>query len=319
MRIVVLDGHTLNPGDCPWDAVAALGDLSAHDRTPPVEIVERAKGAEIVLTNKAPLPAATLDALAPELKFVSVLATGVNVVDTVHARSLGVTVSNVPAYSTDSVAQLVFALLLELCHRAQRHSDGILERRRWIESIDFSYTETPQIELVGKTIGVVGFGQIGMRVGAIARAFGMRVLAHSPSRRSKPEYDFEWRDLDALFAESDVVSLNCPLTADNAGMVDAARLATMKPEALLINTARGGLVVEPDLVDALKRGVIAGAALDVIAAEPMAADSPLPGAPNLIVTPHIAWATLAARQRLMQITADNIAAFIAGNPIHVVN
>ncbi|NQU11328.1 D-2-hydroxyacid dehydrogenase [bacterium] len=318
MRIVVLDGHTLNPGDNPWEAVAALGDLTVHERTPPDQIVARARDAEIVLTNKTPLTAATLADL-PRLRFVAVLATGYNIVDVTAARQRGVPVANVPVYGTDAVAQFVFALLLELCHHVGAHHAAV-HGGRWTRSADFCFWDHPLRELAGSTIGIVGFGRIGRRVGEIAHAFGMSVLAADQVQdRSPQNQPFAWRSVDEIFAEADVVSLHCPLTDQTTGLVNAVRLARMKPDALLINTARGPLVVEGDLADALNAGRIAGAAVDVVAVEPIRADNPLLTAKNCLITPHIAWATLAARRRLMQTTAENVVAFLAGTPQNVVN
>ncbi len=318
MRIVVLDGYTLNPGDNPWDEVAALGELTVYDRTPGEQSVERAQSADIVLTNKTPLPAESLERL-PDLKFISVLATGYNVVDVAAARQRGIPVSNVPVYGTDAVAQFVFALILELCHHAAAHSAGV-KAGEWSKSPDFCYWNTPLIELAGKRMGIVGFGRIGRRVGELAHAFGMEVLASDVQQGNEPDYGpFAWRGVDELFAEADIVSLHCPQTPGNAGFVNAALLGRMQRHAFFINTARGGLVNELDLADALHHGVIAGAAVDVVSSEPIASDNPLLGAPNCLITPHIAWATLAARQRLMRTTAENIAAFMRGRPINVVN
>jgi len=316
-RIVVLDGYTLNPGDNPWDAVAALGELTVHDRTPPALTVERAKDADIVLTNKALITADDLAQL-PKLKFIGILATGFNIVDVAAARKRGIAVSNVPEYSTRSVAQYVMAAMLEFCHRLRRHSD-LVQGGAWVRSTDFAFWDAPLLDLEGKTIGIVGFGRIGQEVGRLAHAFGMKVIAHSRSRSQKVDYPMEWRDLDDLFAEADAVSLHCPQTADNAGFVNAALLRRMKPSAWFLNTGRGGLVVEADLAQALHEGWIAAAAVDVISREPMTGENPLRGCPNLLITPHIAWATVGARQRLMAATAENIRAFQAGAPVNVVN
>jgi glycerate dehydrogenase len=316
VKIVVLDGYTLNPGDNPWDPIADLGELTVYDRMSPEQIVERATRAEIVLTNKAPLSAATLAAL-PSLKFISVLATGHNIVDSAAARRQGIAVSNVPEYSTKSVAQLVFALLLALIHRPERH-DQLIRQGEWARRRDFSFWDSPLMELSGKTIGIVGFGRIGQQVAKLADAFGMTVLACTSSPRNIP-MPFDWRPLETIFSEVDVISLHCPLTPQNVGMVNRERLATMKPHALFINTARGGLVNEQDLADALNEGRIAGAALDVLSAEPPLADNPLLTAKKCLITPHIAWATVEARRRLMAETAFNIAAFQRGAPINVVN
>lgn len=318
MKIVVLDGYTLNPGDNPWTDIAQLGDLTVHDRTPGDQIVARAAGAEVVLTNKTPLTAATLQAL-PGLKFISVLATGYNVVDVSAARTLGIAVSNVPIYGTDSVAQFVFALVLDLCHHVALHS-RLVHDGDWTRSVEFCFWKTPLIELTGLKMGVVGFGRIGRRVGQLANAFGMEVLACDTFRGETPPYSpFAWASLDDVFGRADVVSLHCPLTSDNQGMVNRRLLGLMKKDAVLINTSRGGLVNESDLAAALKDGKIAAAAVDVVSQEPINAANPLLGAPNCLITPHIAWATLSARKRLTRTTADNIASYIAGKPIHVVN
>ncbi len=318
MNITVLDGHTLNPGDNPWTPVEALGSLTVHDRTPPELIVERAGNADILLTNKVPLGAETLAQL-PKLKLISVLATGFNVVDTAAARERGIPVCNVPSYSTDAVAEFVLAMMLEHFKQIRRHSE-LCHQGEWQRSPDFSFWKNPHFhELAGKTLGIVGFGTIGRRVGELAHAFRMNLLANSRSRAAETDYPFEWADVDTIFRHADVVTLHCPLTPETDGMVDARRLSLMKPGAILINTARGPLVVEADLRDALNSGQIAGAACDVVSAEPIAADNPLLAAKNLTLTPHIAWAALEARQRLMQITAGNIHAFLAGKPANVVN
>lgn len=318
MRIVVLDGYTLNPGDNPWDDVAALGELTVYERTPAEQIIERAKDAEIILTNKTPLSAQTLEQL-PKLRFVSVLATGYNVVDVAAARTRNIPVSNVPVYGTNAVAQFVFALTLELCHHVAEHSAGV-KAGEWSRSPDFCYWNTPLIELAGKRMGIVGFGRIGRRVGELAHAFGMEVLTSDVQASNDPPYaPFSWCSIEDLFARADFVTLHCPQTADNARFVNAALLQRMQRHAFFINTARGGLVNEADLADALHRGLIAGAAIDVVSSEPIAADNPLLTAPHCLITPHIAWAALAARQRLMRTTAENIAAFLAGAPVNVVN
>lgn len=318
MRIVVLDGYTLNPGDNPWDPVAALGELVVHERTPEDRIVERAADADVVLTNKTPLTAQTLAALA-RLKFISVLATGYNIVDVASARQRGIVVSNVPEYGTDSVAQHVFALLLACCHRLERH-DRLIREGEWRRRGDFCFWDMPLSELAGKQMGIVGFGRIGRRVGEIAHALGMGVLACDVRQGDRPAYQpFAWKSLDDLFAESDVVSLHCPQTEETVGMVNAQRIGRMKPTAVLINTARGGLVNEADLARALNEGRLAGAALDVVSREPILDDNPLLRARNCLLTPHIAWATLEARRRLMAVTAENVAAFLRGRPINVVN
>lgn len=317
MKIVVLDGYALNPGDNPWDEIATQGELVCHDRTVPAEVLERSRDADILLTNKTVLNAETLAGL-PNLKFIGVLATGYNIVDVEAARKRGIPVSNVPIYGTDAVAEYVFALLLNHFRQPHLHS-GLVLQGEWSAGGDWSFWRTPLTELAGKTIGIVGFGRIGRRVGEIASAFKMKVLANDPYHGSEPSYAFEWREIPELFAEADVVTLHCNLTPENEGMVDAALLSSMKKNAYLINTSRGPLVNETDLVDALKKGILAGAALDVVQTEPIEADSPLLKAPNITLTPHIAWAALEARRRLTRVTAENIVAFMAGNPINVVN
>ncbi|GFO69025.1 hydroxypyruvate reductase [Geomonas limicola] len=318
MNLVVLDGYTLNPGDNPWDQVAAFGKFTVYDRTPADLIVERSRGAQILLTNKTPLRAETISAL-PELKLICVLATGFNVIDIEAARQRGIPVVNVPEYGSFSVAQHTIALLLELTNRVALY-DAVVQRGEWSKSRDFTLMTEPLAELCGQKLGIVGLGRIGARVAAVAHALGMEILAYNPrSRMELPGIPVRWLELDELFRQADVVSLHCPLTAENEGMVHAGRLGLMKPHALLINTARGPLVREPDLVQALQAGTIAGAALDVTAREPIPSDSPLLGLKNCLITPHIAWATLAARSRLMATTAENIAAFLAGAPQNVVN
>lgn len=318
MKIVVLDGHTTNPGDNPWDRIEALGDVTVYDATGDDLFLRRAAGAEILVTNKFPFTPGIIDQL-PDLKMIAVLATGVNNIDLSAAAARGVVVCNVPAYSTASVAQFTFALLLELCHRVGYHSEAVYAGR-WTAGPYFCFWDTPQIELDGKTLGIVGFGQIGAKVGTIAHALGMNVIAATRTPKLKPGYEpFEWVSLEDLFARADVVSLHCPLTEANAGFVDRRLLKLMKATAFLLNTARGALVNETDLAAALNAGTIAGAGLDVVSEEPIRADNPLLKAKNCLITPHIAWATLAARQRLMQITADNIKAFMAGTAINVVN
>ncbi len=318
MRLVVLDGYTLNPGDNPWDDLARLGELTVHDRTPPAQVVERAAGAEIVLTNKTVIDASALAQL-PMLRLIAVLATGYNVVDVAAARGRGITVSNVPEYGSADVAQHTLALLLELCHRVGDHSRAVGDGA-WSRAPDFCFWLTPPRSLEGQTMGIVGFGRIGRQVAHLARALGMRVLASSrlerPSGGSPPD---GWRTIPDLFAESDVISLHCPLTDDNAGFVNAALLARVRPGALLINAARGGLVDEAALAAALDSGRLAGAALDVLSREPPPPDHPLLHARNCVITPHIGWASLAARRRLMAASVNNVRAFLAGKPVNVVN
>lgn len=316
-RIVVLDGHALNPGDISWAPLEALGELVVHDRTPRELVVERSAAADVVVTNKTRIRSEAIERL-PKLRGIAVLATGFDAVDAAAARARSVPVSNVPAYSTASVAQHVIALLLELCHHVGLHAEAT-RSGEWSRVGEFSYWKEPLRELDGQVFGIVGFGAIGRRVAGLARALGMRVLA-TPSRRLlEPPEGVEYRALDVLFSESDVVSLHCPLVPETAGLVSRARLAAMKPSALLVNTARGGLIDEPELASALERGAIGGAALDVLSAEPPPPDHPLLKAPRCLVTPHQAWTSRAARERLVLATAANVAAMLAGQPINVVN
>lgn len=317
MRIVVLDGYTLNPGDLSWDALNALGQCIVHDRTAPPDVVARARDAEIVFTNKTVLDRAALQSL-PKLRYIGVLATGYNVVDVQTARERNVVVTNIPTYGTRSVAQHVFALLLELTQHVAHHA-GTVRNGRWSACLDFCYWDYPLIELEGLTMGIVGFGRIGQGVATLATAFGMSVLAHDLYPPATPPPGVRLVDLEALLTQSDVVSLHCPLTADNKGFVNARCLAAMKKSAFLINTSRGPLVNEADLAAALNDGRIAGAALDVLAIEPPRPDNPLLTARNCLITPHIAWATRAARARLMRIAVENLRAFLDSRPVNVVN
>jgi glycerate dehydrogenase len=321
IRIVVLDGQTLNPGDLSWDEIAALGALEVHERSARAEIVPRARDAEIVLTNKTHLDAATLAEL-PKLRFIAVLATGYDVVDVAAARQRGIPVSNVPEYSTDSVAQHTIALLLELANAVGEH-DRAVHEGEWERSIDFCFWHRSPLELAGKNLGIIGFGLIGRRVGAIASALGMNVLAAGRSRKGPPSdvvpYPFGWRSVDELLAEAHAVTLHCPLTPENRGLVNADFLGRMRRDALLINTSRGGLVDEAALAQALSEGRIAGAALDVVSREPIAADNPLLQVPRCVLTPHLAWASRDARARLLATAAENVRAFLRGSPANVVN
>lgn len=316
-KMVVLDGYCLNPGDLAWDGLGRLGALEVHERTAEQQVVERARGAEIVLLNKTPVTAAAMEQL-PGLRYVGVLATGHNIVDVAAARARGIVVTNVPTYGTASVAQFVFALLLELCQHVGEHAAAV-RAGQWARSADWSFHLSPLVELEGKTMGIVGFGRIGRRTGQLARAFGMRVVAHDARPSDAPETaDFRWAGLEELLPVSDVVSLHCPLTPETAGLIRAERLRLMKPSAFLINTARGPLVAEQDLADALNSGAIAGAGLDVLSLEPPVAGNPLLEAKNCIVTPHIAWATREARARLLDIAVRNVEAYLAGAPENVV-
>ncbi len=317
MKLTVLDGYCLNPGDLSWDAMRRLGDLEVFDRTPADQVVERAAGATVILTNKTPLPAAVLKQL-PDLRYIGVLATGYNVVDVAAAAEQGIVVSNIPTYGTASVAQFVFALLLELCHNVRLHADAV-RAGEWTNNPDWCFWKSPLMELSGKTMGIVGFGRIGRQTGRIADAFGMRVIANDTYHGEAPDWPgFRWADVDELLRESDVISLHSPLFPETKGMINSKSLALMKPTAFLINTSRGPLVVDQDLADALDTGRIAGAAVDVLSAEPPAATNPLLNARNCLVTPHIAWATQEARSRLMNLAVENVTAFLAGTPQNVV-
>jgi len=317
MNIVILDGHAINPGDLSWDALQSLGSLQVFDRTPQDAIVSRAREAEALLTTRAPLSAQILKQLK-QLRYVGAIFTGYDEIDLKAARELNVIVTNVPTYGTASVAQMVFALLLELCHHVGLHSEAT-HAGEWSRSPDFSFWKTPLIELQDKTIGIVGFGRIGRHVGEIAAAMGMRVIAANTSRKDAPQWPgFRWCDVDELMSTADVVSLHCPLLPQTRGMINASSLSRMKPGSFLINTSRGPLVIEQDLADALNEGYLAGAAVDVLSSEPPSLDNPLLHAKNCIVTPHIAWATKEARMRLIQ-SAANLRAFLEGRPINVVN
>ena len=316
MEIVVLDGYTLNPGDLSWKRIENLGNCTIYDRTPSELTIERAQKANAVFTNKVILNKEVISQL-PELKFIGVLATGYNVVDTEAARKAGIVVCNIPAYSTNSVAQMVFAHILNFTQHIDKHAVSV-SNGDWANCIDFSYSLTPQTELAGKTIGIIGFGQIGQAVARIALAFNMKVIFNNRSKK-ETNLDATQTDLDTLLATSDFISINCPLTDENKGFINRDAIEKMKQSAFLINTGRGPLINEQDLADALNTGRIAGAGLDVLSVEPASKENPLPKAKNCFITPHIAWATLEARQRLMNIAADNLQSFIAGIPINVVN
>lgn len=317
MRIVVLDGFTLNPGDMEWRALEALGDLTVYERTSADQVMSRLAGAAVALTNKTPLQAEVIGAL-PELRFIGVLATGYNVVDLAAARARGIPVSNVPAYSTRSVQQMTFALLLELTQKCGAH-DRAVKEGAWARCEDFMFQFGPLTELDGLTFGIVGFGTIGRAVALTARSFGMRVVTASRTRPADMPDGVEWVTVEELFRQSDVVSLHCPLTPDTERIVCERTLAWMKPTALLINTGRGGLVDEEALARALREGRLAGAGVDVLSTEPPRPDNPLLLAPNCVITPHCAWATRAARQRLLDVTVANVRAFQSGRPQNVVS
>ena len=316
MKIVILDGYTLNPGDLSWDGIKKLGDCTLYDRTPPEKTVERAKGAQAVFTNKVVFNREVISRL-PHLKFIGVLATGYNVVDLEAATEAGIVVANIPAYSTASVAQMVFSHILHLAQNVSIHAKSV-KKGDWANSIDFSYHIAPQTELAGKTLGIIGFGQIGQAVAKIGLAFGMNILFHNRSRK-ETNLDARQVELEALFNESDFISINCPLTDENAGFINKAAIEKMKTSVILINTGRGPLINENDLAEALNKGRIAGAGLDVLSTEPPSPDNPLLSAKNCCITPHIAWATTEARERLMQIATENLKTFLEGNPQNKVN
>ena len=318
MKIVILDGYTLNPGDLSWDELKTLGDVEIYDRTPVDKVVERAKEADIIFSNKTPVNEAHLGQL-PNLKFIGLLATGYNVIDIQTAKNNGVVVSNVPGYGTASVVQMTFALLLELCQHVQRHSDAVMEGR-WANSADFCFWDFPLVELEGKTIGIIGFGDIGKKVGDVATAFGMNILGNSRTQTDQSHRkNFRWADVKELLEQSDVVSIHCPLFPETKGLINKESLQWMKPSAFLLNTSRGPIIVDEDLADALNNEVIAGAGIDVLSMEPPSQDNPLFKAKNCLITPHISWATKEARTRLMQTTISNLKAYLGGNPVNVVN
>ncbi len=314
MQIVITDGYTLNPGDLNWNAFEDLGEVKYYDRTSPDEVAERCREANVIITNKTPITKETIQA-APGLKLIAVSATGYNVIDTAAAKENGIPVCNVPIYSTDSVAQHSFALLLELTNHVGRHAQSVSEGE-WQRSIDWCYVKSPITEISGKTIGIVGFGRIGQNVATIAKAFGMKVVFYNKGKQSEMATSVS---LEELFATSDFISLHCPLKEDNYEFVNKTLLSKMKPSAFLINTSRGQLINEQDLADALKQNVLAGAALDVLSKEPPREGNPLIGLSNCIITPHIAWISFEARQRLMQLTFENVKAALEGHPQNVVN
>ena len=318
MKIVVLDGYTLNPGDLSWDALKALGDVEIYERSNPAEVLERATGADILLTNKTPLGKDILEQL-PVVKFISLLATGYNVVDVQFAKQKGIVVSNVPGYGTASVVQMTFALLLEFCLHVQRHSDAVAAGR-WSSSKDFCFWDYPLVELQDKTLGIIGFGDIGKKVADVASAFGMQIVANSRTQSDQGHRkNFKWVTLDELLRQADVVSIHSPLTPETTGLINKQTLQLMKPSAFLINTSRGPIIVDQDLADSLNNGTIAGAGIDVLSAEPPTADNPLLKAKNCIITPHISWATKEARARLLDIAVNNVKAFLEGKAVNVVN
>ena len=323
MKIVVLDGYALNPGDLSWEGIRKMGEVEIYERTPEAKILERAKGAEVLLTNKTPLSRETIEAL-PELEYIGVLATGYNVVDLGAAAENEVVVTNVPTYGTNTVAQFVMALLLEACHHVGEHSRAV-KSGDWTEAADFCFWDYPLIELQDKKLGIIGFGSIGQRTAELAAAFGMKVLVYdrSPEKKiSDPEIkteEIEFVDLMDLYRRSDVISLHCPLTAETAGMINQTSIAQMQEGVIIINTARGGLIVEEELAAALETGKVRTAAVDVLSTEPPASSNPLINSDKTIVTPHIAWASKEARQRLMQTVFQNLNSFLEGSVINQVN
>ncbi|HHY81178.1 MAG TPA: D-2-hydroxyacid dehydrogenase [Clostridiales bacterium] len=318
MKIVVLDGYTLNPGDLTWKGLEELGELKVYDRTPKDKIIERIGDAEIVFTNKTPLDRETFEKV-PHVKYVGVLATGYNVVDIDAARDNGVVVTNIPTYGTAAVAQMTFALLLEMCHHVWEHSEAV-KRGEWTNSPDFCFWNYPLIELAGKTMGIIGFGRIGRSVAKIAQALGMNVLAYDEYQDRELETDtLRYADFDELLAKSDVISLHCPLFESTRGMINKDTIARMKDGVMIINTSRGPLIVEEDLADALNSGKVSGAAVDVVSVEPIQSNNPLLKAKNCIITPHIAWAPKESRERLMNIAVENLREYLKGNPVNVVN
>ena len=344
MKIVVLDGYTENPGDLSWDEMKKYGELTVYDRTPAEEVVNRIGNAEVVFTNKTPITKETMDA-CPDFKFISVLATGYNVIDVNYAKEKGIVVSNIPTYGTDCVGQFAIALLLEICHRIGHHDKAVKEGR-WENAPDWCFWDYPLIEpagndmyaqiknfyvelaeksnlngieLAGKTLGIIGFGRIGQKTGTIAKAMGMNVLAYDSHLNDKGRDIAEYVELDEIFAKSDVISLHCPLFPSTEGIINKDNIARMKDGVIIINNSRGQLIVEKDLADALNSGKVYAAGLDVVSTEPVKGDNPLLKAKNCIITPHISWAPKEARQRIMDMSVENLKQFLAGNPVNVVN
>lgn len=316
-KIVILDGHAVNPGDLSWDPIRQLGLLTVYDRTAPDVFYERAKDAGILITNKVPFTRERID-LLPRLRYIGVLATGYNIIDTDYARQKGITVTNIPAYSTDGVAQMVFAHLLAIINRVEHYTQQNRELR-WTRNTDFCYWDTPITELAGKTIGIIGLGHIGMKVAHIAQAFGMQVNAYTSKEAAQLPDGIQKVPLEKLLADSHIVTLHCPLTDDTHELINRHTLAQMHPQAILINTGRGPLVNEADVAEALATGQLAAYGTDVLGQEPPSADNPLLRQPRAFITPHIAWAASETRQRLINITADNLRAFLEHHPQNVVN
>jgi len=318
MKIVILDGYTENPGDLSWDELGKFGELTVYDRTKEEDVVARIGDAEVVYTNKTPITRATLEA-CPSIKFISVLATGYNVVDVTAAKERNIPVTNIPTYGTDAVSQFAIAHLLEMCHHVGEHSEAV-KNGEWTNNEDWTFWKHPLIELAGKTMGIIGFGRIGQGTGRIAQALGMKVVAYDAHRRPELVTDTcKYVELDELFKESDFISLHCPLFKETEGIINKDNIAIMKDGVKIINTSRGPLIVEEDLRDALNSGKVSGAGVDVVSTEPIKADNPLLQAKNIYITPHIAWAPKESRQRLMDIAVDNLRAYAEGQPINVVN
>jgi len=319
LKIVVLDGFSENPGDLSWDGLKALGELTVYDRSTggEAQVIERIGNADIAVTNKTPISKNVIDS-CPDLKYITVLATGYNIVDVDYARLKGIDVSNISTYGTASVAQFAMALLLEICHHVAHHSEAV-HAGRWERNPDWCFWDFPLIELYGKTIGIIGFGRIGQTMGNIAKAFGMNVLVFSRSIKESAKSIGTYVDLDTLLQKSDVISLHCPLNANTQGIINAENISKMKDGVIIINNSRGGLVVEQDLADALNSGKVYAAGIDVVSVEPILNDNPLLSAKNCFITPHISWAAKEARQRIMEGTINNIVAFLNGNPVNVVN
>ena len=314
-KIVVLDGYALNPGDLDWTPLEAYGELTVYDRTEPKDVVKRIGDAEIIFTNKTILTGETI-IQAPKLKYIGVLATGYNVLDMGAAREKGIVVTNIPAYSTDAVAQFTFALLLEITNRVQRHSDAVIRDNRWTTCKDFCFWDYPLIELANKKMGIIGYGAIGKAVGKVAKALNMEVLAYSPSLDPKHP---DRASMETIYKESDIISLHLPLTEQSRGMINRETIAKMKDGVIILNTGRGPLINEQDLADALNSGKVYAAAVDVVSVEPIKADNPLLKAKNIIITPHIAWAPLQTRERLLGMAIRNVEHFLAGKPINRVD
>ena len=317
MKIVILDGYTENPGDLSWDGFSALGELTVYDRTETEDISDRIGDAEIIITNKTPITAQTINR-CPSTRYIGVLATGYNVIDIDAAKEKGIVVTNIPTYGTNAVGQFTMALLLEICHRIGYH-DGAVKSGKWQNCSDFCFWDYPLKELAGKTIGIIGFGRIGQVAGGMAKAFGMNVIAYDEVQNDTGKEIATYVSLQELYAQADVISLHCPLLPSTQGIINRESIAKMKDGVIILNTSRGPLIVEQDLANALNSGKVYSAAVDVVSVEPIRADNPLLEAQNCIITPHIAWAPKESRQRLMDIAVSNLEAFMEGNPVNVVN